>query len=214
MASKKTDTLRMKRYGNRSMSGRFYKTRFFIVAEGSQTERDYLTILRCLFNIVITMPPADTHSAPNHLLIKAKDLYKYNEIGRSDEFWIILDKDDWEVSKINELQHWISSIGMMRRSGVVLSNPKFEYWLLLHFEEGYGVVTAKECDNRLKRWLKDYSKNLRQKDFTEDLIIAAIERSKNRAKHIKDLSSDDACTNMHELVEHIIAVSKTAPKKS
>lgn len=72
MASKKTDTLRMKRYGNRSMSGRFYKTRFFIVAEGSQTERDYLTILRCLFNIVITMPPADTHSAPNHLLKKSK----------------------------------------------------------------------------------------------------------------------------------------------
>lgn len=160
------------------------------------------------------MPPPDTHSAPNHLLKKAKDLYKDNEIGRSDEFWIILDKDDWEVSKINELRDWISSIGMMGRSGVVLSNPKFEYWLLLHFEGGSGVFTAKECDNRLKRWLKDYSKNLRQKDFPEDHIIAAIERSKNRAKHIKDPSSDDACTNMHELVERIIAVSKTAPKKS
>lgn len=95
MASKKIDTLRKKRFGNRPMSGRFYKTRFFIVAEGSQTERDYLTILRCLFNIVIMMPPPDTHSAPNHLLKKAKDLYKYKEIGRSDEFWIILDKDDW-----------------------------------------------------------------------------------------------------------------------
>lgn len=72
VASKKMDTLRKKRFGNRPMSGRFYKTRFFIVAEGSQTERDYLTILRCLFNIVIMMPPVDTHSAPNHLLKKSK----------------------------------------------------------------------------------------------------------------------------------------------
>jgi hypothetical protein len=41
-----------------------------------------------------------------------------------------------------------------------LSNPKFEYWLLLHFNDGTGIASSRDCSDRLKRHLPGYDKGI------------------------------------------------------
>ena len=61
-----------------------------------------------------------------------------------------------------------------------MSNPKFEYWLLLHFEEGNDIANAREVDGRLRRQLPHYDKHLSGRDFTEPRITEAVARAERR----------------------------------
>lgn len=67
--------------------------------------------------------------------------------------------------------------------GFALSNPKFEYWLLLHFEDGKAVNSAKHCYDRLGRHLPNYKKNdISSHNFTQEKIKTAI-------KHARELDT-------------------------
>lgn len=89
--------------------------------------------------------------------------------------------------------------------GFALSNPNFEYWLLLHFEEGNGIVNSQECLTRLKRYLPNYKKDIDTKKFTFDLINSAITRAKQRdKKKVEDLPVLWS-TTVYKLVERILS---------
>jgi len=57
------------------------------------------------------------------------------------EAWLVIDKDDNNDEKLRKVYEWSQS---KDNYGLALSNPKFEYWLLLHFEEGKGVQNSPE----------------------------------------------------------------------
>ena len=48
--------------------------------------------------------------------------------------------DEWEDDQIQEIWSWASQRG---DRGIALSLPQFEWWLLLHFEDGTGAGTRK-----------------------------------------------------------------------
>ena len=70
------------------------------------------------------------------------------EIKKTDEAWLVVDKDQWSSAQLLMLHQWAQSAA---NYGMALSNPKFEYWLLLHFEDGSGVGTSSQCSERLRR---------------------------------------------------------------
>jgi hypothetical protein len=61
-----------------------------------------------------------------------------------------------------------------------LSNPKFEYWLLLHFEDGNGVGTSRECTDRLIAHLPNYQKGSVDTRKLLAGVNDAVERAKRR----------------------------------
>jgi len=61
-----------------------------------------------------------------------------------------------------------------------MSNPKFEYWLLLHFEDGSGVRSSGDCSERLKKYLPNYNKGIDIKRITPERILEAIYRAEKR----------------------------------
>jgi hypothetical protein len=69
---------------------------------------------------------------------------------------------------------------MLKNCGLALTNPKFEFWLLLHFEDGSGVSGSRSCSDRLKRYLPDYDKGIDSRLFTSGMIAGAIQRAKLR----------------------------------
>jgi hypothetical protein len=69
---------------------------------------------------------------------------------------------------------------MDKRHHFAISNPKFEYWLLLHFEEGNDIANADEVDTRLRRHLPHFNKHITSRDFTDSRISDAIRRAQNR----------------------------------
>jgi len=57
----------------------------------------------------------------------------------SDRAWIVVDADSWPEDQLLELHGWSTEDS---RYGLAVSNPKFEFWLLLHFEDGNGAATS------------------------------------------------------------------------
>ena len=88
-----------------------------------------------------------------------------------------------------------------------LSNPKFEYWLLLHFEEGTGITSSRDCSDRLKRHLPAYDKGIDARTITPERIDEAIRRARRQDNPpCRDWPRALGGTTVYRLVENILHV--------
>jgi hypothetical protein len=167
----------MKSRYRRPEGQRRYKRMFVIVAEGTVTEQEYFQLLddesiirvRCLKN--------RKNLSPKEALLRVREHIRKESLKKTDEAWVVVDKDFWPEVHLVELHGWAQS---RKNFGFALSNPKFEYWLLLHFEDAKGVATGEDCDTKLAKHLPDYDKHVDGRKFTPDKIQAATDRAKKR----------------------------------
>lgn len=89
----------------------------------------------------------------------------------------MVDRDQWSEHQLARLHRWSQGAN---NYGFALSNPKFEYWLLLHFEGAKGVRTSRECSRRLRRHLPGYDKDVHGRKFTRTNIENAVRRAEER----------------------------------
>lgn len=113
------------------------KQKFILFSEGANTERVYFNALKqhytnALFDIKIIAPAG----APISIAEKVKDRMselkkerKANSFAEKDTVWGVFDEDDHD--KVTE------SIDKCKAAGanVAYSNPCFEVWLILHYED-------------------------------------------------------------------------------
>ena len=107
-----------------------------------------------------------------------------------------MDKDQWTDDQLQVLCDWASS---RENYGLAVSNPKFEYWLLLHFEEGKGVSTSRACSEKLKTHLPNYDKGVLGARISEEQVQQAVGRAKRRDQHGESIGS-----TVYKLVERIL----------
>ncbi|CAK8720517.1 RloB-like protein [Candidatus Electrothrix laxa] len=115
---------------------------------------------------------------------------------------MVVDKDQWTDAQLKELLTWSQS---KENYGFALSNPKFEYWLLLHFEDGKGVDTSRKCSERLKRYLKNYDKRIDLRKFTQNSISTAVHQAKLRDTPSCTGWPKTTGTTVYKLVEKFIS---------
>lgn len=160
----------------RSSAFRSYRKLFIIASEGRKTEIQYFA----LFNnegmtVQVKCIKSDSKSAPGYVLKRmAKSLAK-DQLKSDDEAWLVVDKDAWTIEQLTELYKWSK---LKDNYGLALSNPNFEYWLLLHFEDGNNIRGAVACTHRLKKYFPDYDKGIPAKFFSKENIQAAVNRAK------------------------------------
>lgn len=190
------------------------KEKVFVLAfEGNVTEAEYFDEIKSLddFNDdliylhLLKRKKKDTNSAPRHVFSKLKKEAKeeYN-FGKNDELWMIIDTDQWK--NIPEIISLCEAQGNMF---VAVSNPCFEFWLLLHICK-FTDLTKGEIENlkenrkvsRSRRYIDQllgnkigdgYNKsNPRINRFVENVKIAIDEAKKiekKDEKHPSDLGS-------------------------
>jgi hypothetical protein len=142
---------------NRSTNTRDYRKVFNVFMEGQKTEPLYFGILKQQCNEVsIVLHTSTTKTDPRQVLIRAKRHIKKSALGRNEEAWIVIDVDNREKDKFSSLFVWCDE---NKKHGIAISNPSFEYWLLLHFDSGDGVSNLNDCINRLRQYLPNYKKN-------------------------------------------------------
>jgi len=142
----------------RPLGERRYKKLFLIAAEGIKTEPLYFGIFTDDTSIVRVSCLKGKHdSSPPQVLKRMTDHLESEGLKSSDEAWLVVDKDQWTDEQLTQLHQWSLQ---QENYGFALSNPKFEYWLLLHFEDGTGVTSSRDCTDRLKRWIPDYDKGM------------------------------------------------------
>jgi hypothetical protein len=167
-----------------------HKEKIIILAfEGNDTEQMYFEDFKesykdtdsfnndLIYLHLLKRAKNDTNSAPNHVFKKlkkeAKDEYNFMA---TDELWMVIDTDRWK--NINEIILECKKQGNMF---VAVSNPCFEFWLLLHIKD-----INEYNEDELQLILKNGKTSKNSRTYVEKKIIeilGAYNKSKPKTEH-------------------------------
>lgn len=187
----------------RLLGERRYKKLFIIATEGVKTEPSYFGMLNDDTSIVRARCLKGKHdSSPPQVLNRMTDYLESEGFKSTDEAWLVVDRDGWTEEQLSQLHQWSAR---QKNYGFSLSNPQFEYWLLLHFEDGTGVESSRDCTDRLKRWIPDYDKGIDARKISQKQIDDAVHRAKKRDHPpCEDWPRSLGQTTVYRLVEKIL----------
>jgi len=144
----------MKRRPFRRVSNiRGYRPVFIIATEGKKTEPDYfgMGIFKSRGRPVrVKVLGTKSSSSPQAVLSRMRKYLRGYQKKDGDEAWLVVDKDQWKPEDLEILYAWSQSDTY---KNLAVSNPQFEYWLLLHFEDGNRINNKSECLGRLEGYL-------------------------------------------------------------
>ena len=184
----------------RPLGKRRYKKMFVLAVEGRKTEPQYFaivekqnqaTLVRCLTK--------RNQGSPQHILTNMKKYLSKRKPRSPYEAWLVVDKDQWTNEQLSPLYQWSKKAD---NYGFALSNPAFEFWLLLHFEDGNGV-NSKNCLAKLKKYLPNYDKNIDENKIS-DKICDAINRAKKKDTPPCNDWPRKTGTTVYKLVQNIL----------
>ncbi|WP_066505937.1 RloB family protein [Abyssisolibacter fermentans] len=134
------------------------KKRFILYFEGQKTEASYfeglaknkkhIGVSNLITIEVLKRSPDDGSSSPNHLIEyyleyineSSDELY----LEDLDELWMIFDKDRWPEAHIS----YAINGAKENNINIGFTNPCFEFWLLLHFDEIHEIDKKKLLKNK------------------------------------------------------------------
>jgi hypothetical protein len=172
---------------------------YVVSVEGAVTEPQYFEHFK-KYGINIHIIKKKNKSAPNQVLDELKRYLKANKLEKGDEAWVVVDKDNWPKKQLEIIKNWGDQKDCY---GVAISVPNFEYWLLLHYDDGHNIATAADCNTRIKKYLKDYHKNLDMTKIQEHDIRMAVKRAKEKHAGCVDIDHI-AYTTVYLLVESLL----------
>ena len=191
----------------RPLGEKRYKKLFVIAAEGRKTEPQYFNLFNRLLDDVHVLHVRSRHgSAPQQVLARMERYLEANMGGGGSpsgpyEAWMVVDRNSWPKKDLVPLYEWSKT---RPQYGFALSNPNFEYWLLLHFENGKGIQSARECAKRLKKHLPDYNKGIDARKFTLERIQDALRRAEAHGSKAGGAWPGFCGTTVYKLVRHIL----------
>lgn len=140
---------------NREAPSRTYRKLYIIATEGDKTEPAYFAIFQNRDkSIKVRILDSKHKSAPKKILKRMEDYIHRQGLKKGDAVWLVMDRDSWQESVLNQVWKRCREKGY----SLAVSNPCFEYWLLLHFDNGSGVTNAKNCRDKLVTHLPNFGK--------------------------------------------------------
>lgn len=195
----------VRRSFKRPIGQRRYRTLFIIAVEGAKTEPQYFSIFNNNNSIVcIECLKGNGDSSPLQVLRRMENRLKEQNCRPSDQAWLVIDKDQWTDEQILQLFQWTQK---SPNHGLALSNPKFEYWLLLHFEDANDITSSRDCSDRLKRHLPGYDKAIDCRKIA-GRVSDAIQRAKRKDTPPCLDWPRNTGTTVYRLVDAIIGPNK------
>ena len=187
------------------------RKQFLIVCEGAKTEPGYFKRLVELKTTCVSLnvPKIKYKSSPKALLEEmVQSLDEYDEAFglTTGEAWIVMDRDNLKECQLEEIYKWSME---KKHYNVAISDPQFEYWLILHYSDGKNkqAKRKKTCLTYLKKCMPSYKKGkpLPLDIFDDDRMRLAITRAKDRdSPECKKWPDHDGCTTLYRLVENIL----------
>lgn len=212
---RRTDDRPIKRRGPMRQPRR----RILIVCEGEETEPSYFRAFQHeVRNPCVHVEIADETGVPR-TVVEAAQRLKDDADGeatrqrddnlRYDEVWGVFDIDDHP--KINEAQDIARAHGIH----LAISNPCFELWALLHFQDQRAHIARDKARRALKRYLPHYDKVL-------DFEVAhrgypdAVRRAQELDGQAEQLNEHgrNPSTGVHRLTESIRRDAPPVPSDS
>ncbi len=183
---------------------RSYRKIFYLFLEGEETEPLYFAMIkRQSIKAHINMQHSNKKTTAKQILEKAKRFIREEKIRNDDEVWLVIDVDNNTQEDLQTVINWSEA---KPNYGLALSNPKFEYWLLLHFEAGNKIKNQSDLEARLAHWMPNYEKSKFDTGSLFAKRMNAIDNARNRYQHCHDWYHDYHST-MFRLLEKILTIT-------
>lgn len=182
----------------------------YLICEGSETEVRYFKRFRSRGCHIDIIPITSQYKAADKLVQKARATMGHHPYypDDGDVIWCVFDRDD----NTDEMLRRASQLAEKEGYFLAYSNPAFELWYLLHFQEQTTPVA--DCNAiirqlKQKDYLPQYEKN---RDVYEQLLPlqkSALSRAKKRMQRLKAENDEILCrgsnpvTTVAELVEYL-----------
>ena len=181
-----------------------------LICEGSETEVRYFKRFRSRGCHIDIIPITSQYKAADKLVQKARATMGhqpyYPEDG--DVIWCVFDRDD----NTDEMLRRAGQLAEKEGYFLAYSNPAFELWYLLHFQEQTAPLA--DCNAAIRQlkqkdYVPQYEKN---RDVYEQLLPlqeAAISHAKKRIQKLRAGNDEILCrrsnpvTTVAELVEYL-----------
>lgn len=155
---------------------------FVLSYEGNESEKKYFEDFRKsdyfndngLIEIISLKRPEYRGSDPisvKKLLKEAKKEYRFRD---TDEFWLIIDRDDWEEIHNHNFDKLVKDCKKENNFFLAMSNPCFEIWLILHLKD------INEFDEDEKKRLFINKKTSGRKNYIDEVLSEIQGRGYNK----------------------------------
>ena len=200
----------MKTSRKRSIRQRRYKAVYHIVTEGKITEPSYFKLIANYIpetaHYTISCIPADTASIPS-ILEKAKSVCS-SQLYEQDELWVVLDQDKESHLRhqFEKLEAWIQQ---SPKRHLAVSAPRFEYWLLCHFEP-FPKKEDSRHDSSVAKYLPGYDREKNLSRHGTKITLQTIQHAIKTASRmpLEMFDSDRPGSDVWKLVEKIVPLQR------
>ena len=203
---------------DRRASARGLASRIVVVTEGAVTEPGYLRTFDRLHGdqssarLVVIGGAGDPRAVVERAIDESKEL-KRDPLGSRDTVWAMFDRD--EHPRFDEAKDMAHGNGVR----LAVSNPCFELWGILHYQEYDAPLDRHECQRMLGELCPSYS-NRKGKIFDDPEVIGskyrdAVGRAEGSLTRRREEGNPEGnpSTTVHRLTEHILSLSVTARSK-
>ena len=185
-----------------------------IAVEGDVTEIEYFQDWNQRIDTVnasIELIPPKGKTDPKHIFDNLV-LNQSKRVGPT-EYWMVIDRDQWPLKTMEFIVQECKS----KDFHFCVSNPSFEFWLLLHFERGDCIKHAEtdvantassDCAKRLRseRYLGGFHKSFKRGQL--DVLFSKWKTAVNNARALdtpkcKDFPKNKTGSTVYKLVEHL-----------
>lgn len=173
------------RQSNRISKGKQINPTFFVFCEG-KTEEHYLLFLRSKYKF-----PIDIKIVKSSITEKLILNYKKNKPSHEkDKNYLMYDLD---------VEGMLPKLQLIKNAELICSNPCFEYWYLLHYQEHNAHLTSENCITKLLHQHKTYKKGTLDNKLKEKLIekqdkainrAAKLKKHQNPSSHVFQIIND------------------------
>lgn len=189
------------------------RPRILIVCEGSATEPGYFSDLRQIAHVrAVEVVVDDASGVPKTLVERAvvrkkaseRDARRAGDINlRFDEVWCVFDVD--AHPRLDEALQQAAANGIR----VALSNPCFELWVLLHFQDQRGFIDRHSAARACRRHLPRYEKHVTYRELAEHYDLA-VQRAEALVawQETRGCVGDNPTTFVHRLTERLHSLGR------
>lgn len=199
----------------RGKATRSAKRYFYLFAEGEKTERDYFgavektldarkvkIIYRGALGVPKTVATKAIDFAQEKGLIKSARRKKLNSFEENDQVWAIFDRDDFSC--------YYDAKNMCEGAKIsyAYSDPCFELWLNLHFDNHDAPCSRFAAQARTKALIEGYDPDAgKTADFST--LMCKLSDAENRAAHQRKARQNESnrdgnpSTNVYELTQKL-----------